>query len=99
GLEEGDDTITLAADNPFPPGGGMVLVVSQNAEGETQFELVRYTEFDQDDALVLTDVEREHLGIRQGDDDHEQGSWVYFARVADVSSTGLVGRVRHGDEE
>ncbi|MFO7957484.1 MAG: LamG-like jellyroll fold domain-containing protein [Candidatus Brocadiia bacterium] len=90
-LAAGGATITVGPDNPFPAGGGMVLI-----DGE----LIRYESASGLD-LVINDPtdDEDRGGLGTGAASHQQGSTVYFARVLRVTQTGLVNRVTHDSDD
>jgi len=85
----GAGDVTLRPRNPFPPGGGLVLVGNETSG----YELIRFESADTV-GLTLTIADVAHRGLYGTPaDTHDEGDMVYFARVASVGHTGIVSRV------
>jgi len=83
-------TITVGPDNPFPAGGGLLLIDE---------ELIRYASANGPNLTVTDPTDGADRGGRgTGAAVHQQGSTVYFARVLRVTQTGLVERVMHDSD-
>lgn len=85
------ESMTVGPTNPFPAGGGFVMV----GNDVDDYEVIRYAQASDDELQDLTRAWVENNGLATATttgSDHLQGDDVYFARLIRVGQTGLVTR-------